>query len=468
MRNNRLASLKPLLLALAFAWAIPAVAALELVERSGDKGNFLFENDPRSLVTSIDFVVLAGSVHDPKGKEGLTSLAFDALLRGTKTKSRDEFANSIETLGGSISASTGFLRSWISLSVINENVAPALELLAETMTSPGFRTTEFSQLHKERLAQLDQARSSPPRVLFRAVREAMFRGTPLSHSPDGTIDSLKRVKLADARALIARQIVDGNVVVAVSSKLPKEAVKQQIEATFARLSQGPPSPVPAMHFPKVSGRHLVILERKGLTTVPASIVHGTVGSTYPRLPELGIGNFILGGSMSSRLFNVLRNENGWTYGAQSSFQQFDQPRKYGGSFSIYTFPASEHAMKAIPRAVELYHDFEQKGLTPEELEFAKNSLVNSYAFEFVSAGSRLSGRLAEALDGVPYLSIDEYAKRVRGMSQAEVLAVIHEAHDSANFILGVAGDPKAMKELMSKIPGITSVRVIKDPIQKLE
>lgn len=470
MRNLKpslLASLGLVFLATAAAPAI-GFAAFELVDRERERGNFLFEDDPRSLVTTIDLVFFSGSVHDPKGKEGLAGLAFDALLRGTKKKSRDEFANAVESLGASISAGTSYLRTQVSLSVINENLDAALALLAEAVLEPGMRKEEFARLQAEKLAQLNQQRSSPPRVMFRALRQELYRGTPLAHYPDGTIDSLKRVKLADARTFLARQIVSGNVIVGVSSKLDRARVKTAIARAFAQLPNGPAMPLPDLRAPKITGRQLVVLEKRGLTTVPAGIVHPTVGSTYPHFHELTLGDFILGGGMTSRLFNVLRNENGWTYGAQSSFFQLDLPRRYGGLYTLYTFPATEHALKAIPRMVELYQEFVAHGLTAEELEFAKNSLVNSYAFEFVAASNRLSSRLSETLDGFPYLDIDEYTERMRKVSLGELGQWIKTAHDPENFVLGIAADPALAKEIAAKIPGVKAIKIVKDPIQKLQ
>jgi zinc protease len=451
-----------------FSVSLAAHAKFQLSERRGGEGNFLFERDPSSLVTTVMVVVMAGSAHDPKGKEGLASFAFDSITRGTKTKSRDAFANAVEGLGATIGANANYVRSVISLDVISENFAPGVQLLGEALSASALSGAEFDRLKSERLALLDQARSNPTRVLFRAARAQLYRGTTLAHYPDGSIESVKKISLADLRAFIGRHFHNGNFLVAVNSNLDKELVRAAIEKAFANVALGAPTPLPELKAPKISGRHLIILERKGLTTVPALIAHPTVGSTYPRLAELEIGDFILGGSMSSRLFNVLRNENGWTYGAQSSFQIFDKPRKHGGVFSIYTFPATEHAMVAIPKAVEIYTNFEDKGLSSAELGFAKNSLINSYAFNFVSASDRLNGRLMEILEGLPFESVDSYRARMNAVNANDLQRWIQEAHDSTNFILGVAGDPTFLRELVMKIPGIQSVKVVKDPVAKIE
>ena len=356
----------------------------------------------------------------------------------------------------------------VSLDVISENFDAGVNLLGEALASPSLTSGEFDRLRSERLALLDQARSNPTRVLFRAARAQIYRGTPLAHSPDGSIESVKKISLADLRGFVGRHVHGGNFLVAVNSNVDKEKVRLAIERAFARVPAGAATPLPEMKAPRVNGRHMVILERKGLTTVPAVILHPTVGSTYPRIEELALGDFILGGSMSSRLFNTLRNENGWTYGAQSSFNIFDKPRKHGGVFSIYTFPATEHAMAAIPKAVEIYTNFEEKGLAGKELDFAKNALINSYAFNFVSAADRLNGKLMEILEGLPYESVESYRKRISAVDEADLLRWIQEAHDSANFVLGVAGDPTFLRELVMKIPGIQSVKVVKDPVAKIE
>lgn len=452
---------------LLFALCSPLIAQGAFVVDAGEKGNFLFEADNLALVSTIDLTIHTGSVQDPPGKEGLTDLALDLVLRGTKNKTRDQFATAVEGLGATIQSKTGFAGSAISLTTISENLEPAMKLLSEAIQEPGLRPQDFANLKSEAIGKLEQARSRVAGMVFRAARQTLYKGTPLAHNPDGTIESLKRITLKDVQDQLKRMLVNGNITIAVNTNRPQDQVRAWIERDFAMMATGPLMVKPALAQPKLKGRHLVIVERKGMTVANTAIVHPSLASDNPLAVEIELASFILGGDMSSRLFTVLRKENGWTYGAYSGFQLMDFPRRYGSAYAIYTYPAMEHALQAIPKAVEMYSEFYKTGLNQKELDFGKNALVNSYAFNFVSAAARLNGRIYERFEGFPYLAIEEYSSRIKSLSLSTYNQTLKDAFDPENLIIVVAGDPAFLRTLQKSIPDVKDVTVIKDPVQRI-
>lgn len=446
-----------------------AGAKLELkkIEENSKKGNFLFENDPRALVSSVELVFHTGSAHDLKGKEGIAALAFDSILRGTKGKSRDDFANAIEGLGATIQAGTRYDRTEVSLYTISENLEPAIRLLAEAILEPAVRPKEFEQLKSEHLAKLNQTRSRTTALLFRAFRSELFKDSSLAHSPDGTIKSVASVRREDIRPFLDRHINASNVTVAVNTNVSETKVRTWLEKYFKNLPNGVPAPKIELKLSQKPGRHLLIFDRKKTTTISTIIGHFSYPSTYDQSLEADVGNFILGGGgMVSRLFDELRNKKGWTYGA-SSGHYLDSPRKYGSVFTLYTFPATEHYQAAIPRAVEIYSEFVKNGVDRDEFELAKNSMGNSYAFSFAKASSRMSNRLYEFIDGSPFLSVADYRKRLASLTRTKLNRVIQNSYDAENLFIAVAGDKDELIKLKDKIPGIKSVTILKDPIESL-
>ena len=470
MQRNKLAKFTIWTLSLGLglvSGSMNANAALKLTDRNAKKGNFIFEEDPRSLVTSVDFVIRTGSVHDPKGFGGLAKLSFQAILRGTQRLSRVRFANAIEQLGATIQVDTRQSRTIISLYTISENLEAAIKLMAEAILEPAFRTVEISNLKSEHIAGLNQSRSSTPGLLFRAFRQEMYRGTPLAHPASGTIQSSKKITIRRMRAFLRKHLNSSNVLVAINTKMNKDRVKGYLERSFAGLKPGTVTPLPDLSVPKRTGRTLLILDRKGTTTANTILGHQYVSSDHSEMIELSLGNFIFGSGMTSRLFDELRNKTGWSYGAMSSFYHLDSPRSYGSTFTLYTFPATIHADKAIPKAVAMYEEYSTKGITPDELKFAVNSLGNSYAFKFAKASSRMNARIYRALDNAPYLSLDEYRNRINELRVGDLRRMIKANHDPKNFILAVAGDPKKLRKLAKLIPGITEIKVVKDPVARL-
>ncbi len=470
MQSNKNLKISVSLLAACFCLLSTSAEAklkLEKVGYGASKGNFLFENDPRALVSSVQLVFHTGSAHDLRGKEGLTALAFDSILRGTTGKSRDAFAAAIEGLGATIQAGTRYDRTEVSLYTISENLEAAIRLLAEAILEPAIRPEEFSQLKGEHLAKLNQTRSRTTALLFRAFRAKIFNGTSLAHSPDGTIRSVESISRRDIRPFLSRHINADNVAVAVNTNVNEAKVRAWLEKYFRRLPKGAPAPTIKIKAAQKKGRHLLIFDRKSTTTISTIVGHFSYPSTYNRSLEADIGNFVLGGGgMVSRLFDELRNKKGWTYGA-SSGHYLDSPRKYGSVFTLYTFPAAEYYEKAIPKAVEIYENFVKNGVSRDEFKLAKKSMGNSYAFSFANASSRMSNRLYEFIDGSPFLSVSKYRDRLAKLTRPKLNRVIRNSFEAKNLFIAVAGDKDQLVKLKDKIPGVLSVTILQDPIESL-
>lgn len=447
---------------LGLALASPAQAALELKE-TGSGRNFLYEHDPKALATSMQFVIRTGSLADPKGKEGLASLSFQSLLRGTQAKDRKDFNASVERLGASLSVDTGSNRTILLLDSISDNFTPAVGLLAEAVLKPALKESEIDSLRQEALDGIHQELAGNRNVLKRVLRQALFHGTSLAFPPAGTSAGLQAVTPEDIRTFLAAQIKSGSIVVGVVSNLSRDQVKQALEASFSALADGEAPALPAVNATALSGRRLLLVERPGSSTTEVAIGHHGIQAGNGDREMLEVGQFLLGGDMSSRLFQELRAKKGWTYGAYSGFQFLEQPRRHGGSFQIYTFPQAEHTKEATAAALGIYEEFAKKGVTPTELRFARDSLGNSYPFKFATSRARLTARLYQFLDGAPLLTVPAYQRLVRGLTNARLTQAIKKAHDPANLVVVMVGDPAQFKGMQEALPGVKSVTVVTDP-----
>lgn len=443
-----------------------ARAALQL-ESAGKNKNFLFERDPQALVSSVQLVFRTGNIADPQGKEGLANLAFEALFRGTKEKNRKQFFAATERIGSTISSDTNTNRTIISLDAISENLEPAVGLFAEAVLSPGLKDEEINSLKREEIDQIGQEMSNNRAVMKRVARQALFRGTPLAFPANGTAASLAAITPADVRNFLAEQVKAGNVVVAAVSNLPEATVKGWMEKAFANLPDGAAPPAPKLEFAPINGRRLYAVERAGSSTTEMIIAQRAYEAGYPDRNKLEAAAYVLGGDMSSRLFQELRAKKGWTYGAFALDRFFDIPRRHGGSFSVYAFPAADHTEEATLRALEVYQEFVAKGLTAKELTFAKRSLGNAYPFKFATSKSRLTARLYQFLDGAPLPSVAEYRKEMNALTPKTLLKAMQKVYDPANVVIVLVGEPAAIAKTKAAIPGLKEAVMVTDPQKEL-
>ncbi len=442
---------------------LSASAVLKL-EQSGKDKNYLYEQDSKALASNLQFVFRTGSLADPTGKAGLTSVAFESLLRGTQNKERKDFFAAMERLGAAVSVNTASNRTIISLDVVSENMQEAIKLLAEAILQPSLKDSEIKSLLNEKLATTNQELSNNRAILRRVLRQALFQNTPLAFPPEGNIDGLNSITATDVQAFLANHIKSQNVVIAVTSNHSAQKIQAWIESAFLAFPEGPASsqPTPTLTAPK--GRTLYIVERKGSSTTEVALGQLGIAADRKDRDVLETGLFILGGDMSSRLFQTLRAKNGWTYGAYAGFQMLETPRRYGGSFMIYTFPHAEFTEKATLAALEIYADYTKKGVTAKELDFAKKSLGNSYPFKFATSKARLTARLYEHLDGAPVLSVPQYRTVLKNISQTKLSQSVQALHDPENVVIVAVGDPEKTESLKN-IPGIKKVIKVTDPMK---
>ncbi|MGZ3703921.1 MAG: M16 family metallopeptidase, partial [Bdellovibrionota bacterium] len=347
--------MKSLILLLALL-APPANAALEL-HSGGAKPNYLFEQDPKALATSVQLVFRTGSMADPKGKEGLADLAFRALLRGTKAHSKEEFFATLERLGASIDVDVGAGRTIISLNTLSENFDAALALMAEAVLQPSLKDSEVAAVKEEATAGLNQELSNNRRILKRVFRQALFHGTTLAFPPEGTLNGMAAISVDDVRSFLAQQLNSGDAIVAVSTNRPEADVKASVEKAFAALPNGNATDLPMPQPEKLSGRTLYIVDRPGSTTTEIAIGHFGITANNKDRDILETGLYSFGEDMSSILFQELREKKGWTYGTAGGFDLFERPRRYVGGFMVWAFPQAEHTEELVLRAIQLYEDY---------------------------------------------------------------------------------------------------------------
>jgi zinc protease len=207
-------------------------------------------------------------------------------------------------------------------------------------------------------------------------------------------------------------------------------------------------------------RAAVLVERDEMSTVPLFFAIPGVSDSDPDMLALEVGNFIFGDDFTARLMQVLRNQNGWTYGAYSGFAQLLGPKKQPGLFSIYLFPSAEFVAKAAPKTLELLENYSKNGLSEQEFEFAREALFGRYPFRLDNPEKRLTLRLREIVTGRKFLQPDEYRRELSCLERRQVNDTIAKRTSIESLIISAAGDVLALEPIMAALPGVGSVQKV--------
>lgn len=411
----------------------------------------IYEEDPTLLITNIEVVVTSGAADDDPKKAGISSLMSELMLRGTKKKSRTKFQNELEQMGASMGVRASPDGIVFEAKVIKEKTADLLALLNECLTEPAFKETEFNALKREQIAEVNHRKNNNGRLAGLAARREAFAGTPLERSVEGGLDSLKKLKLDDVKRAYNDKFHQGNLVFGVSSALPEAEIKKALTAAWSKLPDGlrkAPKSIP----PQIPQKPVLVVVQKADTST-GNIIMAQTGITAQddKRFALAVANFGFGGEpLVSRLFKVIRGELGWTYQIGSTYNAMGGLSSQQGLFIISTTPTIEFSAKSILKAISMWTEFLQNGLKAEELMLAKESLVNSYPFEFDSAEKRLSAKMYAYLNNIPMLSPEEYAKKINGISLKDAQEALKKQHTANGWLITIAADAKVIEKQLAE------------------
>lgn len=419
------------------------------------------EIDQKTKLSMIKLYFSTGSSADPAGKEGLCALTIRALLWGTESKSQKELSFAIEKIGASISTGAGIDRSIVVLTVIEEKVDAALELLQEILLKPKFDESSISKL-KDLMQGEIRAQMADPRYLSgRAMMAKVMKDSPYASPGEGTLESLKNLNVDDVTQFYNRFFGKKGLLIGM---VGSERFIERQGAIQAKLSELPDEEVLSPKGPElqIKSREGLVIDKAGLSTTPILLSIPGFLEDDPDRECLEFANFIFGGDFTSRLMQVLRAQNGWTYGVSSGFGQQYGLRDPKSLFSIYTFPSAQYADLVIPKTVSLFEEFIEKGLTADEFEYAKESVSNGFALRIDSAHKRLGWKIRNALVGRRIYSLEEFRKKIMDYHREQVNELIAKRFQTEQLLITTAGQAASLSDCICKVRGFKKVEVFKD------
>lgn len=425
--------------------------ALTLVLAACQGPTLLYEQDETLLTTNVFVAIRSGARNDPMDKVGVTSLMAELLLRGTKNRTRTQFQQEIERLGGSLGVGVGATMIQISGTVIRENTEPFLKLLEDAILNATFLQTEFDALKKEVNAGILYAKNHNMSLASLAMRRVIYEGTPLARPVSGSLTTLKNIKREDVIAQYKKVLHKGNIFFGVTSALPKKVFKSHLLGISEKIPDGKQTE-PNIINPKFSAKNQLILVDKAKTETGTVLMaqEGIVAKDPERFP-LGIGNFSFGAvALTARLFKVIRADLGWTYFIRSTYTGIGSMSDQKSVYMIRSTPAIEHTTNTIYKVLDMWQEYMEKGLDEKELSLAHESLVNSYPFRFDSAQKRLAMKSRSYIYDIPILDPDEYKKKIEGYKQKHIIDAIQKHHQDQHWTVVIVADKRTIEKQLKK------------------
>lgn len=416
-----------------------------------------FETDASLPIVYLNVAVKAGASNDLPGESGVTNFVGEMMLRGTKTRSKAEIDKALDQLGATLAVETRAEALIFRGRVISSKLAEYMEILQDIIANPSFPEKEVRKLKAEVASQILESRgrdNSLGKVLWEAF---LFEGHPYGKPILGKTKEIERLKRTDLTRHYSNLFQDRNLLVVGSG----DAEVSFVKAWADRLAENRPdsageNPIHIAEAPK-AGKHKRVRFINKPDRTQTQLFFGQVGlrMTDPNFFPLYLSNHVFGGgSFSARLMTEVRVKRGWSYGAYSYFRFGIRPR----SWQAYTFPATKDTPDAITLVDGMLREYKEKGITEEEFQFAKASLINSAGFTFNTPAKRVENILLEKTLDLPDGFMRSYASHLEPITREQANNAVKKFvnPDEMNImILGTEKDLKAKVATALKVPEAT-------------
>jgi zinc protease len=414
---------------------IPDVATFTL--HNGMK-LYLLESHELPLVRGYA-LVRTGNLFDPPDKVGLAGITGTVMRTGgTRDRTGDQLDEQLEDIAASVENSIGESIGQASFSCLKENTDEVLGVFHDVLTSPGFRQDKIDLAKTEIRSAISRRNDDPHGILEREFTDVIYgKNTPYGCREEyATIDRISR---DDILHFYQRYFFPANVMLAVIGDFSMADMKAKLEKRFADWTVTQP---PAPPFPKVTRKAEPGVFAAAKTDVTQTFFAiGHLGGEFrdKDFPALEVMGDILGGGFQSRLVERVRTKLGYAYDISAFWgATFDHP----GIFQVSGSTKSSTTVATIKVIEEEIERIRSAEVTADELERAKQTVLNSFVFNFDTPAKTLSRILRYDYFGYPRDFINRYQRAIQAVTREDVVRVAREHLQPKELTIVAVGNPQ--------------------------
>ena len=391
--------------------------------------------------TSLLLKIPAGHYHSNKDQAGLVSLLASTLNESTTKRSAENMSNELQKLGSSVSIYAGTQYLNVNVSTLTKNLDATMVLVNEKLMMPAFIESEFSRNKSNAIQGVINNKKDANYLASTAYRQLLQANNIAATSSQGSEKSLNNINLVDVKAFYQQQIKPFNSQLIVVSDLKESTLLNSLNIFLSWQGKGE-NLVLTLEEPetRVGVIYLVNKEDAAQSAIrigKRSITQDITGEYYKSY----LMNFPLGGTFNSRINLNLRENKGYTYGARSGFSA----DKFSGTYTASAEVRADATDKSIVEFVKEINNYSEKGITPEELSFMRNSINQKDALKYETPRAKLNF-LSQILEhNLTPSFVDDRAEIVRTISADEINTLAKKHLKLAEMIIVIVGDTKILK-----------------------
>jgi predicted Zn-dependent peptidase len=393
---------------------------------------------PHVRSVSVGIWVSSGSRREVGEENGLSHFIEHMLFKGTTNRSAEDIARSVDSIGGNLDAFTAKEMVCFNTKVLDEHLPIAMDVLSDLVLNPAFREEDIEKEKGVILEEIKMDADSPDYLVHEIFSSNFWKDHPLGKPILGTRETVKRFNQGMVQDYYRGVYTPSNLLITAAGNLGHERLVNLARERFAALpatGPEPPQPAPATH------ARISLKSKKDLEQV-----HVCLGvPSYPIPHEdrftCYVLNTMLGGGMSSRLFQNIRERQGLAYAVFSELNPYSDT----GCLSVYAGTSLESAKQVVESVLREFTDLKQQNAPAEEVRRAKDHLKGSLMLSLESTSSRMSNLARQEMHFRRFFSLDELAESIEQVTADDVQRVAQTFFDQKHVALTVLGNLDGFK-----------------------
>lgn len=387
---------------------------------------------------SIGVWAKTGSRHEDAEANGISHFVEHMVFKGTTTRSAADIARQIDSIGGNMDAFTSKEYICFNAKVLDEHLPIALDVVSDMVLNPVFDAQEITRERGVVLEEIKMDEDNPDYLVHEIFTQNFWRDHPLGKPILGTKETVRRFEQPLLREYYQKHFYPGNLIVSAAGNLDHQRLVELVSRRFEHLKAGQDGFHQAA--PKTSSR-IVLRNKKQLEQVQICLGVPSLPIAHGQRYASFALNALLGGGMSSRLFQNIRERQGLAYSIFSDLS----PYRDTGCLSVYAGTSLESTIKVVESIIGEFRELKNNPVPEDELRRAKDQIKGSLMLSLESTTARMSNLARQEMYFDRFFGLDEILQGVESVTAEDLQKLAQEFFLTDAVAVTVLGNLEGLK-----------------------
>jgi predicted Zn-dependent peptidase len=387
---------------------------------------------------SIGIWIKTGSRDEDPQWNGISHFVEHMVFKGTKHRTAEDIARQVDSIGGNMDAFTAKECICFNVKVLDEHLPIALDVLGDLTLNPIFDVQDITRERGVILEEIKMDEDSPDYLVHEIFAQNFWKDHPLGKPILGTRDTVRKFERERVLDFYSQRFIPGNLIICAAGNLKHEQFVELVAKHFGEMKPA----TNGFHgaAPKTVSR-IILRNKKALEQVQICVGVPSHPIAHEKRHASYILNTLLGGGMSSRLFQNIRERQGLAYAIYSDLN----PYRDTGCLSVYAGTSRESAAKVVQSVVSEFRKLKAEPVSPDELRRAKDQLKGSLMLSLESSTARMSNLARQEMYFDRFYGMDQLIERIEAVTAENLKELADEFFRTDSIAVTILGNLNGLK-----------------------